>query len=498
MTATARRQIAVMLALALAAVASAPEARADDRTVARTATTLLPRLESAALAAAAGHGGAVAVQRQYDAARDLQDALRAAGPASPACASLATALAAYARAQVTQAEGFDRLRPAQIVRAGATARDAHRRVGAARAGCVASSRTGTRALRPRRIDDPGSFEAFFGAVRTRAPAGAVSATVSFRGRVVARTAVAHGRVSAWIAGAPRRGDLAVTFLSAAGTVVGGARSRGVWLLPASAAVAVARRADDRAASAAIARLAGSFGGISAVSTVDLATGRAASWNDRARFPAASTVKLGVLAAALARFGPRPEERAAFADLRAITGWSSNLAANRLLVKLGGSSARGAAIAQAQLRRLGARSSTYTGNYLAGTSLAPREPPAVSRRVTTAHDLAAALTTLQAVATGRAQARAASGLSVHAARVALGLLLSSERAGDNLGVLAGALGPALPIAQKQGWLDDARLTAAIVYTPRGPRVVVVCAYAQDLSLARAAAFGRQLVALLRLR
>ena len=59
-----------------------------------------------------------------------------------------------------------------------------------------------------------------------------------------------------------------------------------------------------------------------------------------------------------------------------------------------------------------------------------------------------------------------GSSVHQARVALGLLLASGASGDNLGMIRAAhSGRRMPIAQKQGWLDDARLTAAIVYTAR---------------------------------
>ena len=176
------------------------------------------------------------------------------------------------------------------------------------------------------------------------------------------------------------------------------------------------------------------------------------------------MKLGVLAAALRRFGPRPELTPVFYDLRTLAGWSSNLAANRLLAKIGGSTARGAALAETALHRLGATASTYPGAYIVGTRFR-RSPPAVSSRVTTARDLGTALTTLQRAATGDARARAAGGLSVHEARVALGLLLSSEPVADNLGMLRPALPHALPIAQKQGWIDDARLTAAIVYSAR---------------------------------
>ena len=68
---------------------------------------------------------------------------------------------------------------------------------------------------------------------------------------------------------------------------------------------------------------------------DLRTGTTAGWNSDARFPAASLVKLGVLAAALRRFGPYPERSAAWRDLRAMTATSDNRATNRLVDRLGG-------------------------------------------------------------------------------------------------------------------------------------------------------------------
>ena len=426
------------------------------------------------------------MQQQYDAGRDLVAAVDAALPAGLSCARLARALARYAAAQVAQAEGADRGAPAQSARAGVAAAAARSEIRAARGLCVTQPEA-VRPPQPGRIDDPASFEAFFGAVRARAPAGAVSATVAFAGRPPVRAAVRAGWLRTRVSSPPRQGELAVTFLAADGAVLGRSLSRAVWLLPRSASAAPGSVRDDAPLTRRLALAASSFPGISAVFTRDLVTGDEAAWNAEARFPAASTVKLGVLAAALRRFGPRPEQHASFYDLQALAGWSSNLAANRLAAQIGG-----AATAEAQLRRLGAVASTYRGNYLVGTALVPRSPPPISAVVTTARDLAAALTTLQRAAIGEPGARAASGLSVHEARVALGLLLSSQASGENAGMLRRALGPAVPIAQKHGWIRDARLTAAIVYTERGPRVVVICTYARDLRPATAQALGARVV------
>ena len=378
------------------------------------------------------------------------------------------------------------------------------------AAALAESAPGSRGVRPAapftdtaatsasaRIADPGDFEAFFGRVRAAAPANAVRATVTLAGRVVGSGAVTDGRLRLRLGAAPAHGDLVVSFASATGAVVGRAVAHGVWLLPRSgSASATARRADARG-DAALARAATGFDGISAIYAVDLTTGSAAAWNADAHFPAASTAKLGVLAAALRRLGPHPEDATAFYDLRQLAGWSSNLAANRLLVTLGGSEARGAALAQGELHRLGARSSTYPGGYIAGTAFHRVDPPAISARVTTARDLGTLLATLQQAATGSRGARTASGLSVHQARVALGLLLSSQPVGDNVGLLRTAVGARTPMAQKQGWISDARLTAAIIYTDEGPRIVVVCAYRPDLTLARASRLGRSVLRALRI-
>jgi hypothetical protein len=207
------------------------------------------------------------------------------------------------------------------------------------------------------------------------------------------------------------------------------------------------------------------------------------------------VKLGVLVASLNRFGPRPERSRVAYDLRALTAWSSNLAANRLVEKLGSSSAAGAVIVTRTLRRLGATSSTYAGNYRVGTSLsagpqanAPDPPPLVSGRVTTARDLARILERLHDAALGDRNALASTGLSSHEAQMGLTLLLSSQPVGENVGLLRPALGLAVPVAQKNGWLRDARHTAAIVYAKGGPKIIVVLTYRPGLTLAAAQTLG----------
>jgi beta-lactamase class A len=254
--------------------------------------------------------------------------------------------------------------------------------------------------------------------------------------------------------------------------------------------AAPERARDGVLSARLAVLGRRFPGWAGIWVHDLVTGRTAGWNSDAQFPAASTVKLGVLLAAIRRV--RHPERSPLAyDLRAMTRWSSNLAANRLFVRAGG---RGAV--EGALRSVGATRSTYPQGYRAGTAarlLDIEKPvPLVSGRVTTAHDLGRILYVLHAGALANGAALARARIDQPRAAYALSLLLASQPSGSNAGLLRPWLPPGTAIAQKNGWLQDARHTAAIVYGSKGPRIVVVLTYAPNLQLTTARRLGRDVL------
>jgi beta-lactamase class A len=216
---------------------------------------------------------------------------------------------------------------------------------------------------------------------------------------------------------------------------------------------------------------------------DLATGRTAGWNSDARFPAASTVKLGVLVATLRAIDAAPARSRLWYDLRQLTGWSSNLAANRLLAQLGGSRVTEA------LGGLGMIASTYPGPYRVGTARldAPKPPPLGTWRYTTARDLGRALYALQAAAAGNRYQQRQTGLSRGRAHLALQLLLAGWSRGDSAGLVKPFVRGA-PVAQKNGWISDARLTAAIVYAKSGPKIVVVLAFRPGLPYQEARSLG----------
>jgi beta-lactamase class A len=463
-------------AVVLAALALAAGADAADPGVRQAVREWVPRVQ-----------GAGTVQAAYDSARELHERLRLAYPPSSGCRPLYRAALEYATAHVAYAERVDRLRPLRS--ASERTHRAYRALTATGLTCRAGRYP---RWRPRDVIlFPRSGSAFFGVVVDETIQGSTEAQLYANGRLAARVRNPPANVRFVLNRPPGRYDLEVRTLRGR-RIVWRSYARDVRLLPRSGRRARAEQQRDHARSTRLAAIGRSFRGHAGIWVHDLVTGSTASWNADARFPAASTVKLGVLAETLRRFDPRRADAGVAYDLGTLTRWSSNLAANRLVAKIGGPEA-----AQRALARLGARSSTYPGTFRVGTSVdadAPRPPPPVSSRVTTAHDLGRVLYTLHAAALGNRRALARCGFDRDRARYALGLLLRSEPVGNNLGLLRPALGP-VSIAEKNGWTSEVRHTAAIVYAPRGPVIVVVLTYRPGISRAEAIALGRRVVSTL---
>jgi Beta-lactamase enzyme family len=333
---------------------------------------------------------------------------------------------------------------------------------------------------------PLPYEVFFGPIVALGPAEADRAALYLGDRRVAERAPVAGRVRFDLRHPPDRYDVRIRW-ERAGRVLRRDEARSAWLLGPAARAARRERGMDHALATRLGAVGRSFPGWAGLWVHDLRSGRTAGWNSDASFPAASLVKLGVLTLALDRYGSRPERSSAWPLIRDLATWSSNDASNRLLVLLGGSEGGGARLVEERLHRMGARSSTFTGNYVLGTAYdAPRPVPFLSYRRTTAHDVGRVLFELHAGATGNGLALRRTGLTRHEARVAVGLLLSAASGGDNRGLLRPWL--RVPMARKEGWTTKLRHSAAIVYRPSGPMIAVVLTYRPGLRHADALALG----------
>jgi hypothetical protein len=248
----------------------------------------------------------------------------------------------------------------------------------------------------------------------------------------------------------------------------------VFGLPRVAEPAVVRGVHDGAMQRVVGKLARDFPGTSGVFVEDLVNGHGASWNARARFPAASTLKVAIAVAAL-RWHPGKPEPGSPLDrvLRRMLIESDNTAANEAESTFGGGSR-----VDELLRSLGLGDTWMGGGYLRGTAVRPPFPVLVETqpsfpccKYTSAWDLARLLADVHLAAGGRGPLAAGYGSSFTAsdARYLLYLLVHVSDRGKLGRYLAG--GP-YALAHKAGWISYARHDAGLVYWPGAVFVAAV--------------------------
>jgi hypothetical protein len=330
---------------------------------------------------------------------------------------------------------------------------------------------------------PLAYEANPGIVQGIAPRGTTRLRVLADGHSVRVLRLTSGRRAFLVGpiGLPPR-DLTLTVEALAGSrVLATAKVDHVFGLPATAAAVAPPRSIDGAVQHSVAGLPAQTGVTSAAWIRDLSTGRTAAYNAGAHFPAASTIKLGILLGVLARDDADPLRSSAWSLERSLVLNSSNLAANQLLPRAGGPAA-----VDTLIQALGTTGTFTCCDYLLepgeGGRSAKREqrlplPPATIAdqptfpccKYTTAHDLGTLLVSLMLASTGHGPALRL-GITAREARVALWLLVHAD--------YAGLVRPfsAFPVGHKAGWLPDIQHDAALVFTPRGTLVAVFMNYA----------------------
>jgi hypothetical protein len=332
---------------------------------------------------------------------------------------------------------------------------------------------------PPAILRPAPREASFGLVRGRVSRGTIRIVVSAGRLRLADVphAPASRRFRLRVSLPARDLTLRVTVFNASGQRAS-ATVGPVLGLPARSEAKRVRSVEDRALARRLRALMAAHGSVAAFYVQDLRTGRGAAWNARARFPAASTLKLAIAVEALRALEapPRPGTRVYWL-LRRMLEDSDNAAANSLEVWLGGSISGGAAQVNATMRAAGLRESHIFGGYALGTATRRRIPLTVESqpsfglgKFTTAWDLARLHTFVHLAAAGRGPLLRLRG-SFTAADARF-LLYSLAHVRDPGKLDRFLRGRGVTLAHKAGWIRTARHDAGLVYWKGGVFVASV--------------------------
>jgi Beta-lactamase enzyme family len=340
------------------------------------------------------------------------------------------------------------------------------------------------------IEQPAPYQASYGLVAGRAGPGTR--------RIVVR--VAGGRVLTERPLSRRRFSLRVelpageTAVRVVGVRRDGSRSgttvRHVFGLPRAARPRFRLARLDRGLAARLRRLVRGYGGTAGVYVQSLTSGAGAAWNARARFPAASTLKLAIAIAVLERHRGVPT-RGSYVDelLRRMLEASDNGSANALEVWLAGSTSSGSHRVEALLRAIGVRDSLMYGGYeierrpAASIPLRADDQPSWGvGKYSTAYDLASLGRGVWLASGGLGPLRRhAAGFTAADGRYLL-YVLSHVRDRGKLDLEIGRMRD-VRVLHKAGWLDAARHDNGLVFWRGGVYTVAVMTY-------RAAGAGRR--------
>ena len=324
------------------------------------------------------------------------------------------------------------------------------------------------------LSAPAAHETSFGRVAGTAPPGTRRIVVRVDGVVRASRPLA-GRSFDLKVDLPLR-DVGVQVTAVARRGSSSTTVRPVFGLPRAARGTGTRGWEDARLARRVRSLARGFGHACGVYLQDLSSGAGAAWNARARFPAASTLKLAIAVEALRSLGGKPRTGTRVDRLlRSMIQQSDNDAANDLQTLFGGSTYGGSARVNALMRALGLDDSEMYGGYERDTAARRRplplrvdDAPDFGRgKHTSAFDLGSLLRYVYLAADGRGPLRER-GVRGPDARYLL-YLLAHVRDPGKLDRFLGGRGRLL---HKGGWLSRARHDNGIVLWRGGAFVVTV--------------------------
>jgi hypothetical protein len=230
------------------------------------------------------------------------------------------------------------------------------------------------ALPPPAIEQPAPHQVSYGLVTGRAARGTVRVLVHANGKRLASRPLQGRRFTLRLT--LPRGDATVRVTTVARN---GRRSsahvHNVFGLPAGARPRVVRPRLERALDRKLTRMVRGYSGTAGYYVQSLTGGSGAAWNARARFPAASTLKLAIAAAVLAEHSGIPPPGSRLDSLlRKLIIPSDDETANTLLVWLGGSTSSGAYRVNDLMRSIGLTDSLMYGGYEVTRALSGRRIP----------------------------------------------------------------------------------------------------------------------------
>ena len=333
-------------------------------------------------------------------------------------------------------------------------------------------------LPPPALEQPAPRQVTYGLLTGTAPRGTTRIVVAANGKVVEARDLRRTRF--WIRADLPQGDVTVRVTALAGdgrsssTVV-----RDVYSLPRAASPRVVRARADPALGRRLRALAHSFDGTPAFYVQSLTTGQGAAWNARARFPAASTLKLAIAVTTLARHSGLPA-RGSYLDglFRKMITVSDDQAANDMEVFMAGSTSAGSALVNTLLRSIGLYDSVMYGGYVVTRTPSASIPVRVDEqpsfgvgKYTTAWDMSRLWRALWLASAGRGPFRRAQpGFTVADARYLL-WRLAHVRDWRKLDTsLRGRAG--VSVLHKAGWVNQARHDTGLVFWPGGVFVASV--------------------------
>jgi len=368
--------------------------------------------------------------------------------------------------------------------------------------------TATPPLPPPAIVSPAPREVSYGRIEGRVAPGTRQVLVRVDGRLLATKNVFSRRFVLVVSLPQHDVTLRVTAVDGAGrrasTLVGPVFGLPRETAPYSGPIPPLQGYEDAVLARTVRSLARGFPGVCGVFVQDLRTGAGAAWNARARFPAASTLKLAIAVELLRglRGIPAPGSRLASLLWRMLV-YSDDRSANELLAAIGGSTSGGSARVNAMMRLLGMADSDMYGGYIVQNGLA-RSPipleifgrPSFIGKATTAWDMARLERALHLAAGARGALvwRFPGALTPGDARFLLYLLAHARTRGG----LTYVRGGGVTVLHKAGWITKARHDTGLVYSPDGVFVVTVLTWngggvgsAADVLAARVAraALGR---------